>query len=522
MYKVLLVDDERHARAGLRDFTPWHQLGLEVCGEADDGDTALPLIRKLRPNILITDVRMRRMDGIELSEQAKALLPGIKIIFVSGYNDTEYLRKALRMEAVDYMYKPVTPGEVTEVMGKIVAQLDARKDEAEKVQRLQRMLEESLPLLREQFLHEWLDGLCDDAQRIARQVEFLQLGLPQNKTVMPVVFSPDEAEEGETAAGYLAVSMRQYIQSRMPGTAICAQARTMVALAPYEQYRERQALKSILQEICGYIHQLHGVQLSVSIGNPVDDWTEVPASLQQAYDVLENRLYSEAGCILFCDAPQEEGVIPGVKLHAALLMEAVRAGNEAMAVKMLDEIREEVCHGRMSLFQARLHCMTIALLTEMELNAMGAQSAEAPAFVKDALDMMTYDGIERALKAVLAAAFENVRLLRSRQYDRAVSQACAIIRQRYFTHLTIEALAQEVHYSPAYLSELFKQETGQTIGKYMLQLRMEQAMELLRASKRSIFQIAGDVGYAEQTHFTRLFKKYTGMTPLEYRKKVVL
>lgn len=522
LYQVLLVDDERHARAGLRDFIPWAQLGLAICAEADDGDTALPLVEQLRPDILITDIKMRRMDGIALSERAKALLPGLKIVFLSGYNDTEYLRKALRMEAVDYIYKPATPQEVGEVMGRIVKQLDEQRSESEKYQRLRQTLNESMPLLREQFLHEWLDGLWDDMNRIRRQVEFLQLALPANKAVMPVLFSPEDGGEGEAAAGYLTASMRQYIQSRMPGAAVCAQSRTVVALASYEDYPDRQSFARTLEDICAYIHELHGVCLAVCVGNPVDDWAEVPASLQQAYDVLENRLFSNEDRILYCDAAPEESPAPGPKLKPGLLTEAIHAGNEALADGMLEDIRQEVINGRMTLAQARIHMMSIALITEMELSAMGAQPADAPAFVKEALGMLTYEGIHRGITALMKTAFENIRRKRTAQYDRTVVKVCDIIRQRYSARLTIEALAQEVHYSPAYLSELFRQETGQTIGNFMLKVRMEKAMERLAATRDSIFQIAEDVGYAEQTHFTRLFKRYTGMTPLEYRKKVIL
>ncbi len=522
MYRVLLVDDERHARVGLRDFVPWPQLGLQVCAEADDGDTALPLVEQLRPDILITDVRMRRMDGIELSERAKALIPELKVVFLSGYNDTEYLRKALRMDAVDYMYKPATPDEVAEVMGRIVQQLNEQKSETEKYKRLQRVLEESLPLLREQFLHEWLDGLSDDMQRIRRKVEFFQFSLPANKAVMPVLFSPEGGENGEIAAGYLAASMRRCIQNQMPGAAVCAQAGAMVALASYEESRGREDLVQVLTNIRAYIYDLHGVRMSICVGNPVDDWTDVPASLQQAYDVLENRLFTNEDRILYCDAFQEDSPVSGAMLKPVLLAEAIHSGNEAMVNGMLEDIRREVLEGRMTLAKARVHLMSIALLAEVELGTMGAQPADAPSFLKDALSSMTYDSIHRDIKVLMKAVFDHVKLKRTAQYDREVAHVCDVIRQRYTTHLTIEALSQEVHYSPAYLSELFRQETGQTIGKYILQVRMERAMELLRTTRRSIYQVAADVGYAEQTHFTRLFKRYTGMTPLEYRKKVIL
>ncbi|MBW7461521.1 response regulator, partial [Paenibacillus sepulcri] len=125
MYKLLIVDDEPTVRSGLQTYFNWSSFGIEVMGEADDGDVALEMIGMEQPDLILTDVRMPNMDGITLSRQISAHYPQCKIIFVSGHDDADYLKSALKVSAVDYIFKPVNLQELSAVMKRVVADLDA-------------------------------------------------------------------------------------------------------------------------------------------------------------------------------------------------------------------------------------------------------------------------------------------------------------------------------------------------------------------------------------------------------------
>ena len=120
MYTLLIVDDEWQTRKGLRELVCWQELGIEVVGDVGDGREALPLVQELKPDILLTDVRMPHMDGMELSRQVRGMLPQIAIVFISVYSDADYLRNALRLDAVDYLYKPIHMEELKRTMSSLV------------------------------------------------------------------------------------------------------------------------------------------------------------------------------------------------------------------------------------------------------------------------------------------------------------------------------------------------------------------------------------------------------------------
>ena len=159
MIKLLIVDDEMQARTGLRDMVPWESLGVTLCGEAEDAEAALPLIDEYQPDILLTDVRMHAMDGISLAWEAQQRLPDISIVFISAYMDTNYLREALHLNAADYISKPIRIQDVKKTIGKVVEDIQSRRASQEQRRRLEKLVEQSRPLLIERFLHSWLEGL---------------------------------------------------------------------------------------------------------------------------------------------------------------------------------------------------------------------------------------------------------------------------------------------------------------------------------------------------------------------------
>ena len=189
MYTLLIVDDEWQTRKGLRELVDWQALGIEVVGDAGDGQEALRQLEHLKPDILLTDVRMPHMDGIELARQARTLLPQIAIVFISVYSDAEYLRNTLRLEAVDYLYKPIHMEELKKAMRSLIGRLDQTVQDRAQQEQVRRLLETSRPLLIERFLHSWFSGILDDEQAIRAKLELLGLHFPSGG-IVGVVFQP--------------------------------------------------------------------------------------------------------------------------------------------------------------------------------------------------------------------------------------------------------------------------------------------------------------------------------------------
>src|SRR5512134_325658 len=151
-YKVFFVEDEAITREGIRDNVDWQASGFEFCGEASDGEMALPLLRATQPDVLITDIKMPFMDGLQLSRIVRERMPWVKIIILSGHDEFEYAQKAIGLGVTDYLLKPVTVQKLQTVLQKLSVQLDKERKEQADLKKLQEQMEDNRAMLRERLL----------------------------------------------------------------------------------------------------------------------------------------------------------------------------------------------------------------------------------------------------------------------------------------------------------------------------------------------------------------------------------
>ena len=177
LYSFVLVDDEPEIREGIRDTIPWEELGFRFVGACANGSEALELAERTPPDVLMTDINMPFMDGLALSERLGLVAPATKIIIISGFDDFEYARRALKLQVYDYIVKPITPGEFKEALRKIKQTLDDERAARHDLERIRRQLAESLPLMRERFLNALVQGRTK-AEAIAERLEYFDLPIP--------------------------------------------------------------------------------------------------------------------------------------------------------------------------------------------------------------------------------------------------------------------------------------------------------------------------------------------------------
>lgn len=522
MIKLLIVDDEMQARTGLRDMVPWDSLGITLCGEAEDAEAALPLLKEQRPDILLTDVRMHGMDGIALAWEAQRLLPEIAIVFISAYTDTKYLQEALHLNAADYICKPIRISDVERTIRKVVGDIRSRRASKEQRRQLEKLVEQSRPLLLERFLHSWLEGLFPTQEDLLKQAA--DLGLSLDHSMAPAVFQYDARRPLEPRAySAYCLWLSEELNRLFPGTLFCAYYNEGIAFLPEAVLQEEEHFSDALNQLAQEAGVQYGLELLIGLNTARSNLLELPQAVREARTALESGL-----------SPRRDQA-GGAPLPYALYvgLEKQSPPSEDERSFRMDELEKILLQGdgskmaewlRRDLAQAgeadrRTRLMLLALNLDAAARKHGLSGFDATGFCRRTVLHTSLHTLERQLLEGGAELCRQLTSARNAQTSGVVRSVQQLLEKNYRQHLTIERLAEEVHYSPAYLSMLYHQQTGETIGEALLRVRMDAAKKLLKNTSLFISEIALETGYTDISYFSRIFKRTAGMSPAEYRKR---
>ncbi|MBW4084551.1 response regulator [Paenibacillus sp. S150] len=541
MYKLLIVDDEPTVRFGLRSYFNWSSYGIEIMGEADDGDVALRIIEKDPPDLILTDVRMPGMDGISLSRHIHAAYPQAKIIFVSGHDDADYLKSALKVSAVDYIFKPVNLEELSTVIQRVVSRLDAERAEQRFRVDMQSKLKEGMPLLREKFL---LSLISTGAPKkgLSERLRFLGLSLPADGVYWVLVISVDDLAEvtgsrSEPDLQLLWYSVlnicQELIDRHLSGYAIEHRTGEFVGILREnteggitEDHAE--ALLELAGDILANVEKWLKISVTIGISERVAGLMDLLHSYRQAREAADHKWYLGKNRIITMDSLESPDTEAGSfsrydPVYNEKLVSVLKAADSEQLREVLDRLFADLNRGRRDgLKYGRNVCLQIVLAVGQLLLELNTQSPELEAaesrLWETLFEKETLGEMRTLIEDHLLAVCGRIREKRSGKVANLIERVRGIIRQRYADGgLTVADIGKEVFLTPTYVSLLFKQETGQTINEFLTQIRVDKAKELLRNPQYKFYDICYAIGYTDPSYFTKLFKKATGVTPSVYR-----
>ncbi len=538
-YRLLIVDDEQMTRYGLAHLFDWSELNVEVVGEADDGVTALPLLDELRPDILFTDVKMVYMDGIALAEKAREKYPDLKIVFLSGYSDVEYVRSALKVQAFDYILKPVDYNEIKNCFHKVTQQIEAERLVRLSMQKMEDQLSSRLPTMKEHFLASLIKGQVPAGEKLREQMEELHLKRDQPFSAAVVILDPDEGAM-EACRGFQndwpllstalknisAEIMEEHFQGIPIDDPFVPERLDLIFFIYAEQNDPR-----TLQETCGRIKELikeHlGLCVSLGIGKNVSSLQALKASYDSASEALKHRLYLGGECVISYDvSTSSAGGELAEKMPAGSLRPLLLDVEGEALSNWVDELFSYLAgmhstdavfyRNEISRYIFEAHSVLCEQLGEGEEGALSQQSILNRIFHSETLEQM-----RKLFLQYCENVQELIRLKNDSNTRGMIQQVQKEIRERYNENLTVNELASSVYLTPTYLCLLFRQATGTTINHYQTVVRMEKAKELLLDLSNKLYDVSYAVGYMNPSYFSRQFKKYTGLLPSEYRDKMI-
>jgi two-component system response regulator YesN len=523
MYKVFLVEDEIVTREGIRDNVDWGTAGFEFCGEAPDGEIALPLLEKTRPDVLLTDIKMPFMDGLQLCKIVRERMPWVKIIILSGHDEFQYAQEAVRLGVTEYLLKPVGVQDLRVVLRKVAGQLDREQAERESLRRLQHQIEDDLALRREKFLLKLAMGGMSSAQAI-EESRRLELDLIAKwYQVMVVEFEPDgHADQFDY---YQYEQVEQIIASLVgnnPDVYLSKQGvlkRLLLLKGDSAEYLAQEA-DFLAELIKGEVENKTDGFVKVGVGRPQDRIGHIYHSFAGALAQLH-----QAGL----DSPAQAKAHP--RLDQAELLDLDKSALEDyLQYGIIDEFDkffeaylEPLGEAALQSYLIRNYIFVDIILTtakfvhqlEGEVDRVIPEINYVEALL---MNIKTLDQLREETRRVLtgALAFRNDQA--QNPYGAIIQQAKKYIEHHYTNpDLALNDAAAHVNLSPSHFSVVFSRNTGQTFIEYLTKLRIEKAKELLRTTPLKSFEIAFQIGYNDPHYFSYVFKKHTGLSPKQFR-----
>jgi two-component system, response regulator YesN len=519
--KVMLVDDEILIRETIRDCIDWEQEGYLFCGDASDGEVALPMIEELRPDIVITDVMMPFMDGLELSALIRQRYPEIKIIILSGHGEFEYARRALRMGVEEYCLKPVSSSDILHLLKEVSEKIDRERDEKRRIDRMKQREAESKTVSQDKLLNDLCSGFLSASDAIHLSSS-LSLSLVARFYVVAIADSRDS--EQQPSNGDL---LRSYLQlQEQLDVLMCKRSRTenvwIFKGDTLEQLHQQLAPVKELQRMAADTPSGVGGLVTIGIGTVQERLQGVHLSFLDAEEDMHWRRLSRQNRHDLWETTSDR-LDPTVFLDRGRFVDFLRIGTPAK----LDSFVQDYASGLRELdWQASP--IGYYILNDLTLEVFRAakdmyRNVEAPEQLVQPLQEQigTIHSFSEAC-AFLTKLTEQFWAWRSRTNDKygdMLRKVKDYIQENYDKdYISLQDAAEHVKVSPSHLSKVFSQETGQTFIEYLTQTRMKKAMELLRSTSAKSYEIAFQVGYNDSHYFSNLFKRVTGMTTKEFRK----
>lgn len=527
-YRVLLVDDEEEIRTGISRKIDWEAVGFSLVGEAGNGEEALELAEQLRPDVVLTDIKMPFMDGLELCRRLRQSLPAAKLVVFSGFDDFEYARQAVGMGVSEYILKPINAPELMEVLNKLRELLDRQRLERRDMETLRRRYEESLPILRELFYTRLLSGQLP-AEQVRDRAARYEIELPSGLWTAALVHAElsGDGEAGDRDE-LLLLSVQSFLSEHF-SLAGCA-ARVVLfgdAAALLVQLSGADKLYPLLEELerLSLLCQSYlGISLTAGVGRPCQGPEELDRSVAGARSALDYRALAEGGRVIYIDdlEPQSATELSFEEEDQRQLSAAIKLGTPEQVKEEIQGLIERLRQTGLSLSRCRLFLLEVVTCL-IRLTRSGGVAVEEVfgANFTGAVSISDFSSREELGRWLEERCLRLRELLGQRRTDsagRLVEQAKEYIAGHYSDEsLSVEALCSHIHLSPTYFSTLFKREVGMSFTAYVTQVRMEEAVRLLRDTDEKTYRVAERIGYSDPNYFSYVFKRQFGLSPSKYR-----
>ncbi len=532
--RVVVADDEPKVCQLICNLVDWEALGMEIVGTASNGQEALELIHTLHPDLIITDIRMPGCTGLELIEQARRLQPQIEFIIVSGYRHFEYAQSAIRFGVSDYLAKPIKKNELMDTLEKMRDKHMQNRDQITKEERLKIRMQNDSQRLRANLFRDLLQNpSCLESATLSF------INTDYHYRILPGCFQMAMVKTdfffGDADHPALQLFWEKAVKILRGNLSPCCYdmeiyhrenvVYILLNFAADQKATLRKQIKYCLDELLIQKGMLKGLEITLGLGTVVEEIGAIGVSLQSARCAIAQRLLDGTDKLI----ENPSAILPQSQkgLWMAEFSKNMDAALEVLdingAVAAVERVRQQFLANKqitgMEVFDLACEAYSVFLLLLRKHQPEQSTDIQwAKRFALRADCCGNIDKLFAFLSQCIEQSISTIAEERKQADTRPIRIAKQYIQANFSAPITLEEVSNVVGFNASYFSALFKKESGMNFVDYLLEMRMNKAKELLRETNLSVAAVCREVGYSDLKHFTKSFKKYTGISPNEFRK----
>ncbi len=538
MYKVLIIDDESIIRKGIKNIVNWKLLGCEVCSDASDGIEGIELIKRYMPDIIITDIRMPGLDGISMIKQAKSIIPNSKIIILTGYRDFDYVHDAIKCGAFDFLLKPTKIDELTAVLTKAVNEINEQKIRRFEVDKFKLLFEQSIPVLREKLLYDIIYGVNTNEDEISDKIKLFNIDIRN----FVLVIMENDFDEKSSSTQYdkhlcqfgIVNSFEEIFAEKYEVISIMLNSSRVGFII---QNAEK-TLVNILEvsEKCGYLQEVinngFGFTVTIAVSSSGVSAMELSDKYKECLGSLEYKSYIGNNSIIqFSDLNSffRYDDYSALDNYQKQLLKSIKSGNEELVRVTTQNISRYVNSNNINInYLKNFYYSTLSSINNIRISVLAIDAEKRHEEGRDIASLLqliekcdSADELNSLLEEVSIKIATKVNNFNNRSIKLILRKAIDYIHEHYNEQISLNEVAENIYVSTFYISRMFKKELGKSFIDYLNDVRIEKAKELLKNVKYKTYEVAELVGIADPHYFSKIFKKYSGMTPSEYKETII-
>lgn len=525
-YTVLLVDDEEEVVQVIMKKINWEGLGFSVIGYANNGVKALEMVEEYQPDIVMTDIKMPYMDGMELANRIKAEFPATRILIFTGFDEFEYAKEAVHLEVEEYILKPVNSVELTNVFTQMKIKMDQEISEKRNVEILQRYYMESLPLLQANFYSTLIEGRIREGE-LSKYLSDYQITFSGPFFCCLVIHTSSSQAPENMNPLLLSTSVQKQAEERL-GKKWKAKSFTYlgntVLIAQLQNESDVSELTDESDRFCRYVRRMIGAVVTVGIGTVCGNILEISKSYSGAREAVSYRgIYGATKAINIKEIAPQEMVQSGSagEMEMANLFKMIRLGSEQEVLDAVNRYWNQISFPSKSLQQHHIAVMEMVSAlyrfssnNEISMEVFGGDMGKLYTKLLD----LEPETLHKWLRETSLSFREKLIHARSRSTKSFVLKAEEYVRNNFYDEeISLDRICEILGVSSSYFSTIFKKETGKSFIGYLTDYRMEQASRLLIETNEKSYIIAKQVGYTDPNYFSYVFKRRYGVSPSKYR-----